>query len=244
MIDYLKKKRSVCDFMGWASILHQYLARKGVPFTDKGLPVIPAECFLDFLPNGYGMLPYDKGWSAKCKSRTVLCGFEDDRIIYAHVRNLVKAVVKGGDRLERALAFFRQFFAVCGFDLSVCRNMPLEEQEMFFLLNQLLNASLAVNGIRLVVNFRMGSEETLPLLATVCPQEVACAVGTLGCRCSNHIAGEVFLKVRLLALRPSQLLIYGPFTPRYRRILDEENVRFRHFVDYRTRAYAKGKEVA
>ena len=159
------------------------------------------------------------------------------------MRNLVNAVIKGGEWLERVLGFYRQFYAVCGFDLSVCRNAPLEEQEMFLLLNQLLNAVLAVNGIPLVANFRMGSEETLQPMATTYPKDVAYAVGSLGCCDQFYTIGEVLLKSRLLAFWPRQLLIYGSFSPYYRRILDEENIPYRHFIDYRSRTYKKSKEV-
>ena len=238
-----RPRQAKCDVFRWTTVMQGYLCQKGISFANNGMPQIPEACFLTDIPEDCDMLPITKRWFSPSKSKTILCGFEKDECIYSHVRPIIAALEKGDEQaLERILSPYRQFLAVCGFDFSVCRNSSSEEQAMFLLLSQLVNAVFAVNGIRLVANFRLGTLENLEITRNF-PRRVVYATGTLGCHDRYHSIGEVSLRARILILQPAMLLIYGPLQRRYSEILDDAGVVYKNFTDYRRRTHKVQKEV-
>lgn len=238
-----RPRQTECDIFHWTMIMQNYLNQKGVCVSNNGMPQIPEAHFLTDVPEDCDMFPITKRWFPPSKSNTILCSFEKDEYIYSHVRPIIAALEKGDEQaLERVLSPYRQFLAVCGFDFSVCRNSSSEEQAMFLLLSQLVNAVFALNGIRLVANFRLGTLENLGIIQNF-PRNVVYATGTLGCRDHYHSIGEVSLRARILILQPTMLLVYGPIQRRYSDILDDAGVVYKNFTDYRRRTHKVQMEV-
>ena len=75
------------------------------------------------------------------------------------------------------------------------------------LLNQLFLAVLAVNGIKIVMNARTGSSDSIKNLM-IFPKNILWATSFLGCDNLRSETDYSFIS-KILALLPSKLLVYG-----------------------------------
>jgi len=225
-------KKAVCNFYLWYRILFDYLQSQEVRFTELGYPSIPRRCFVENLPPDIDMLPISKRSVATNPSKTILCSFEKDSLIYQHIRAIIYAIQKGPQKIRTLLKGYESFYAIAGFDLSVCTNSVLEEQRMFLLLNQMVNAFFAVNGLKILPNIRIGSSSTIDSLLAY-PRGVCCCTGMLGCfRHGNPEQTKAKMQLRLLLLQPVVLVIYGKVSLGDGRIFQELGMPFISLIDY------------
>lgn len=99
-------------------------------------------------------------------------------------------------------------------------------------LNKLFTGILAVNGIKVVCNTRIGSPETLDCLNSI-PRGVMCASGTFGC-CKTKDESDLSFISKILTLRPNKLIIYGKKDEIMLNQLDMFGVNYERFNDFYT----------
>lgn len=240
---YLKSKhrRCACNLVEWGDTLVRYLKRHGVKF-ENAMPVIPLEMLVKAVPNEAKMLPSSKRSATKTPSKDILCNFEGDGYLYCHVRNIVKAVQKGYDAVERVISPYRKFFAVAGFDLTITPGMDQCEQDMIFLLNWLLDATLAINGVHIIPNFRVGNERQAEKLA-IFPKGLCYAIGRIGEERNVPHLDEYLTRIRVMFARPGKFLVYGYRKSSPMPLLEELGVAYECFEDYRHASYGLKKGV-
>ena len=143
------------NYPSLTSVLYEKLSKSGLKFTTDGYPAIPTEMLLRRFDDDVEMYPISHRHQAKKPNKTILCWYENDELLHRHI-----------NRLDDLLWEFREFYAVAGVDLSPCVNSDLLQQKSAILLSQLITAYMALNGIRILANFRTGSFETInsPLL--------------------------------------------------------------------------------
>ena len=172
-----------------------YLEKCGVDFDDQGFPVMRREWYLDDWPDLVVTYRERRSKLVTVPGNTVLCFYCADKHIYPRWKHVL-------DELDE----YRPFMGVIGSDVTVTKDMDSEWQQATILLNQLFNAVLAVNGIKLVQNLRIGLPSTLSCLFSV-PEGVMAASGTLGC--SLTAEGDFSYAVKLHTLKPSGVILYG-----------------------------------
>ncbi len=241
MTKYLNNRRATCNFIEWADVLMCYLKRIGVKFKND-MPVIPTEMLVKSVPSGITMIPSSKRSTSKAPEKTILCNFEGDGYLYGHVRNLIMAIKKGNWAINKVLSPYKQFFAVTGFDLTITPGMDQCEQDMLFLLNWLLDAVLAVNGIRVIPNLRVGSAHQAERFA-IFPKGICYALGRLGEEKKAPHLDEFLTRLHIIFSRPGKVLAYGyrkmPTIP----LFEEFGVEYECFDDYRHASFGINKEV-
>lgn len=240
---YLKSKqrRCTCNFIEWVDVLVRYLKRKGVRF-ENDMPVIPSEMLVKAVPDGVTMLPSSKRSTSKKPCGDILCNFEGDGYLYCHVRSIVNAIQRGDDAVAKVIAPYREFFAVAGFDLTITPGMDRCEQDMLFLLNWLLDATLAVNGVHIIPNFRIGNERQAERFA-VFPKGLCYALGRIGEEKNAPHLDEYLTRLRVMFARPGKLLVYGYRKSSSIPLLEELGVAYECFEDYRHASYGLKKGV-
>lgn len=201
--------------------------------TKMVFPILPPSYYVSDVPDSVRMLPICKRSATKEPSNTILCSFEKDTLVYRHVRAIVRAIRCGRESsLESVLQSYQKFYAVAGFDLSVCINTNPKEQNLYALLNQLINAVLAVNGIKILANIRIGSLANLKSLVGY-PRELCCCTGVIGCRQRAFTAEDILkLQARIYMLQPKLLLLYGSQDHNFSQALDELGQAYRFIQDY------------
>ena len=164
------------------------------------------------------------------KSKTLLVTFSNDENIYKKLETIWEDVHQ-----------YTQYLGVAGFDLSPRINWDIKLQKFNILLNMLVDAFLAINGIKILPNFRTGCLETMDVL-THYPGHTWFAVGALGCANGYVKLNEMYLRTKIILTNPDMLIYYGKLKPEYESILVEMNVPYRVFTDFQR--VNRGKEVA
>lgn len=126
---------------------------------------------------------------------------------------------------------------VTGSDATVTADMDVEWQQAIILLNQLFDAVLAVNGIKLVQNLRIGMPSTLSCLLSV-PEGVMAASGTLGCDPTEE--ADISYSVKIHTLKPSGVMLYGRHDPIMEQQLQKSGIPYRRYED----AHVQHKRIA
>jgi hypothetical protein len=210
-----------------ADELYSHLTNAGIKFTEDGYPIIPDEMILKDFPDE--IVPFEHRNVCVDKQTTVLSHFSNDELLYRRLRNL-----------EKDISICREYMGVVGFDLSPRLGWNLEQQKFNLLINQLVNTYRAVNGIKILPNFRIGELSTISALNSY-PSNCLFAVGTLGCSKGYKSINSTILRTKLLYKRPSGLLVYGKFHPEYQNILDEFGIPYKVYQDFKATCYSRKK---
>ena len=210
------------DFFRVANKLLAEPRIKALPFRKNGYPDLTRFKFPKFLPPDIEVWPYSKRHQARRKSRTILVFFEPDPSLYGYLNNL--------DALTSEL---RDYYAVCGFDLSPCGSDDLRGQRMMILLNHLVDAHLLTSEVNVIPSLRTGDVQTFDSLTSY-PRNIAFALGSLGCAQVNIAHNIRNLTTKVFMAEPSEILSYGFLRPEYRDTLSVLHVPFREEPDYRS----------
>lgn len=210
--------KNILDFMQVVDEYQSYLVEKGVKFTSEGWPLMEREWFAENIPDK--IVPYLKRTDRRIKQykSVAICFYTSDDEIYPRLENVLENIEE-----------YRKYEAVIESDLTVTWDMDEEWQNIIILTNQLFMAILAVNGIKVIVNTRIGVVDDFSSLRYI-PHGVICASGFLGCDRSSE--NDVAYITKILFLRPSNLLIYGKCSSNEIDQLDRFGIRYRVYKDY------------
>lgn len=160
----------------------------------------------------------------------LLVAFSNDENIYKRLKTL-----------REDLGKYLQYKGFGGFDLSPRIQWDVNLQRFNLLLNKLADAFLAVNGVKLLPNFRTGCLDTFDVLA-IYPPNTWYSVGLLGCSRGRVKINSMYLRTKLLVTNPDMLIFYGKLKPEYAYILDEYGVKYKVFTDFQR--LSRRKEIA
>ncbi|OXN00847.1 DUF4417 domain-containing protein [Bifidobacterium vansinderenii] len=197
-----------------------YLRNQGIPTDKNGFPILPRKLFLTSRPEY--IVPYSHRNMTANPQTTLLCFYCPDNLIYPrmeHVFNEIK--------------YYRQFMGVIGADITVTQDMDLTWQVEIMLLNQLFTAILGINGIPIVQNLRCGSSKTIRYIANSVPREIMSASSTLGCKPTPSML-DLSYPQKVLALRPSEILLYGKEDSIMEKQLDTIGIKYQRYDDVHT----------
>ena len=209
------------DLRGFAARLCCRLERSGIKFGNDGFPIIPQISFASSIPPDALMYPCSKVSQTPDLSRTILCCFENDRVLIGHLK-----------RLDERIKKWRGCLAFAGFDLSPCMNRPLIEQQQNMWINALVTAYVAASGIPVIANLRSGVNSTLEFLASL-PIGFPVAIGSHGSTRGLSKNEMDLFRLKLGLTMPSEALVYGPVGFQSRGILENAGIPTRRFPDYR-----------
>ncbi|PJM73709.1 hypothetical protein CS006_00485 [Bifidobacterium primatium] len=200
---------------------HRYLAARGIAFANNGAPIMKRAWYLTEFPER--IIPYRDRKNRKLvadPAHTVLCFYCADTLIFRRMQHPLADLDE-----------YRRFMGVIGANLTVTEDMDIEWQRAILLLNRLFDAVLAVNGIKLVQNLRVGSPTTLDTLTTV-PEGVLAASGTLGCPATKP--GDLSYTLKLNTAKPGGVMIYGKKDPLMEQQLDALGIHHHRYDDTHT----------
>ena len=213
-----------------ASKLEKYLKEHDIKFNSDGYPIFPKEVFLTDVPNE--IVPFNKKQYCKNKSKTVICFFSNDLEIYRRLNSI-----------DQDIPIYKEYLGIVGFDLSPRTGWDDSKQKFNILLSQMATLYIALHGVKIIPNFRIGDLNTILALNSY-PKHSIFAVGILGC--SNRHINTNYLLIKLLFTLPSKLYLYGSVLLKdYKNILDEYNIEYNAFLDFNSKSRQRSfKEVA
>ena len=201
-----------------------YLKNHNFKFDENGFPIFTKNMFLTEVPDL--IIPYcnRNDRRVKNKEKALICNFAPDKKIYPRLKKVFNDI-----------EIYKEYIGVATADVTVTEDMDIEWQEVIILLNQLFGAILAVNGVKIVLNTRIGNLDNIKLLKNI-PKNVMCISGFLGCKKSDKYDYSYLIKI--LNLRPTNLLIYGKEDQNVNDMLDTMGIDFKYYIDFH-RLYKK-----
>ncbi len=219
--------KTLLELLNRIDEFYSYLEKHGQEFTQEGWPIIGRECFQTQIPDI--IIPYNKRTDRRVKkySSVAICLFCADKYIYPRL-----------DKLLDEIDEYRKYMAVISCDLTVTSDMDEEWQKFIILANELFMAILAINGVKVIINTRIGNPQDFSSLKHF-PKNVICASGFLGCKKDNEYDMEYISKI--LYLQPSVLLIYGKCSNIEKEKLSKLGIRYKVYNDYHRWSEKEGK---
>ncbi|MCF0128750.1 MAG: DUF4417 domain-containing protein [Pseudobutyrivibrio sp.] len=172
-----------------------YLEDREFQFSAEGLPIFTKEMFLHDTPELLVPVQHRKNRRVKNPDKTVLVFFCDDTLIYRRL-----------DKLLDEIDMYKDYMGIVQADVTVTADMDIEWQRAIMLLNQLVMAMFAVNGIKVVLNSRRGCKETMDMFRYM-PKGICIASGYRGASQSSKMDFSYLAK--MLWFMPEKIYIYG-----------------------------------
>ena len=104
----------------------------------------------------------------------------------------------------------------------------------------MIDAYRAVNGIKILPNFRTGGIDTIKSLSSY-PVGANYLVGSLGCSKRLQKQSDILLRAKLLYTRPGKLFIYGSLQRIYKDTLDDVGQEYKQHNDFRNATWTVRK---
>jgi len=198
-----------------------YLKERGFRFSVNGYPIFEKEMFLCKFPDLLVPVQQKKNRRVKRPERTGICFFCGDKLMYPRY-----------EKVFEEIDMYRKYMAVVEPDITVTEDMDTEWQHAVMLLNQLFMAVLAVNGIKVVLNTRMGLSETRCAFENI-PRKIMVASGFLG-GCPSKSPRDFTYIAKILRLQPENVIIYGPCEEIVQEQLKQMGISYRIYPSFRT----------
>ena len=195
-----------------------YLEKKHFKLDSNGFSLFTSEMFLEEEPELIIPFLHRNDKRVLNKKKAVLCTFSSDKEIYPRLKKIFKEI-----------DIYKEYMGVVSTDVTVTKDMDKEWQELIILVNQLYAAILAVNGVKIVLNTRVGSNENLYLFKNY-PKNILCISSFLGCKNSSEYDYSYLEKI--LYFLPSKLLIYGKEDLKVNRMLNTMGIDYKYYVDF------------
>lgn len=166
------------------------------------------------------IIPYSnrKSKLIKDKKKTLICSYTSDKRIYPRLKNIFKEISE-----------YKEYLGVATADITITDDMDIEWQQLTILLNLLYGAILAVNGIKIVLNLRIGSSYNIKLFKKI-SKNIQCISGFLGCKKENKYDYTYLAKI--MKFSPSTLLIYGKEDRNVNIMLDKMGINYKYYIDF------------
>ena len=198
-----------------------------IEFSENGFPIFNKEMFLVEEPELIVPFYNRHHKVVEDSTKTVICFFGSDESLYRRLENAFDNISE-----------YKQFQGVIGLDVTVTADMDKEWQDAIMLLNQLFLAVLACNGIKIVMNARIGDSRSVNNLRLF-PKNIIWATSFLGCDNLKSETNFNFIS-KVLYLLPSKLLIYGKHDKIAENQLSVMGIPYRIYKDF----HRLSKEVA
>ena len=209
--------------------LYNELRKHKIGFSKSGFPYFRKSFFVTKSPSE--ILPFRNRLKCKNKKTTALSTFCDDLFIYPRLKNL-----------KADLPIYKEYYAVVVFDLSPRAEWKTEQQRFNICLNQMAAIYLALNGVKLIGNFRIGNHTTYDALHSY-PNNTPFCVGTLGCTKEKDRSDIYLFEQKILINAPKECWLYGRSeNKQITNVLKDYSIKYEVFKDFRTQSYAKTLE--
>lgn len=203
--------------------IEKQIRQSGILFDVNDMPILPKSMILREEPEE--LIPFEHRGVAKNLKKTAICFFSKDLLLEQRIRNLVSNLPEYG-----------KYMGVTGFDLSIRIGMALESQLMFARINKMIDCYFAINGIKVLPNFRVGEIGSISSILNY-EKGTMYAAGIIGCKNGSSILDDAILRAKLIYARPTKILTYGMPRANSTRILRDCGVCYRPYEDFRKRSY-------
>lgn len=174
-----------------------YLKEEGIEFID-GYPVLPKESYYTDIPLTIESFQFRNKIPEHIRHRSLICYFsKDDRLL----SRLYK--------IDEEMPILQNYGGICGFDLSASVTMLRPRQKLSLLVSALFNCYVALHGIKVLPNCRVGDLANMSVIRNIQPYSNIIS-GELGCKKNGfNEYGLYQLRIITKKIAPEIMFIYG-----------------------------------
>ena len=218
------------NLLKWCDEKISYLKKYGIIFKN-GVAVLPEESIYKDIPLMVSTYKYRNDIPEGIKRKSLLTYFMPDEDLWTRLY-----------KLDEDLEILKTFGGITGFDLSPSIGMLRPRQKFSILVNSIVNAYCAINGIKILPNSRIGDFVTLPMIASI-PYKSNIITSRLGCQNNGFKAYSLFqTKLIIERIKPSILFVYGSVTQKEaEQLIREYAIKIISFPDRRSRVWNNAK---
>ena len=185
------------NLIKWLDEKISFLKENGIIFVN-GMPIMPRAALYTGIPEMIETYAHRHCVPNEIRPQTLLSYFDNDD-------NLANRLFKIDDEIEE----IRLYGGICGFDLSSCITMLRPRQKISLLTCAVFNCYVALHGIKVLLNCRVGDLTTMSLIDNI-PPYTNIISGELGCH-NNPLKMYGIYQLRLIMKKvsPGILFVYG-----------------------------------
>ena len=158
----------------WCDEKISVLKQNKIQFVN-GIPVIPEEMLYSDIPDMIDTFAHRNEIPAEIAKKSLVSYFDDDT-------NLINRLLN----VDNEISVLRQYSGICGFDLSPCVTMMRPRQKLSLLASAVYNCYVALYGIKVLPNCRVGDLATMSVINGI-PPYTNIITGELGCHARKSI---------------------------------------------------------
>lgn len=185
------------NLIKWCDEKITFLKSSGIVFKND-FPVLPEDSYYTDIPAVIESFQFRNKIPCDIRNQSLICYFSPDE-------RLVQRLYK----IDEEIAILHNYAGICGFDLSPSVTMLRPRQRLSLLVNSLFNCYVALHGIKVLPNCRVGDLANMSVLNNISPFTNVIS-GEIGCdRNGLHNYGTYQLRITLKKLSPPVLFTYG-----------------------------------
>lgn len=212
------------NILKWCDEKISYLKANGIEFKN-GMPILPDESYYRNVPKAIIPFMYRNDILESQKADSLICFFNNDSNLFTRI-----------EKLDEEIPVMKEYAGICGFDLSPSIGMLRPRQVQSILINSIYDCYCAVNGIKVLPNYRVGDNGTLGYINRF-PEDASFIIGQLGCQ--NHgfkHYGLYQLRMILENKSPNKVFVYGNLPVKTAKpFLEQKRISFYVYPDRRNR---------
>ena len=181
----------------WCDDKITYLKKAGIEFKD-GFPILPQEAYYTDIPLTIESFQFRNKIPKELRKKSLICYFSPD------IR-LIQRMYK----IDEELPILCEYGGICGFDLSPSVTMLRPRQKFSLLASALFNCYVAVHGVKILPNCRVGDLANMSVIRNI-PPYTSIISGEIGCnRKGFKDYGLYQLRIIIKSIALPILFIYG-----------------------------------
>ncbi len=181
----------------WCDEKITYLKKAGITFKD-GFPILPQEAYYTDIPLTIESFQFRNKIPENIRRQSLICYFSKDE-------RLIQRMYK----IDEELPILCEYGGICGFDLSPAVTMLKPRQKFSLLASALFNCYVAVHGVKVLPNCRVGDLANMSVIRNI-PPYTNIISGEIGCnRNGFKNYGLYQLHIIMKSVAPPVMFIYG-----------------------------------
>jgi hypothetical protein len=182
--------------INWCDINITKLKKSNKIDFIKGIPHIPKDMYYDNIPKRIETYTFRNEIPIEERSESLISFYSMDNFLFPRLNSI-----------DREIKIFKEYAGIVGMDISICVTMLKPRQLHSILINTIYNCLIALKGIKIAINARIGDMTTYYLINQY-PKDKTLVIGSLGCKGIFKEYGMIQLE-QWLKLEPKNICIYG-----------------------------------
>lgn len=184
----------------WCDEYLTHLKEAGIQI-DNGVAVLPHDSIFTKQVKMVSTFKYRTDIPADIQKESVLCNYMPDSDLFVRL-----------EKIEADAQLMKEYGGVCGQDLSPSVGMLRPRQRFSILINSIYNCELAMRGIKILPNSRVGDLGTTSMVNSF-PNGVSFIAGMHGCKKYGFKKYGLYqLRLTIKEKQPPVLYVYGTLT--------------------------------